>query len=349
MSPLGRGPRLPPAVDIRPWQLRCDVGSPQVGAPGCWREGSDDTGTAGACEGGLIEGSTSTPMRIVARGTCLATQLLLCTWLAGCASVHHYATERLGDAMASGGSGFSGDDDPELIRAAAPFSLKAHGEPAAGNPQHAGLLTATAAGFTEYAYAFVQEDADELEAHDVAASLELRRRAHGLYLRARDYGMRALATRHANFGAKLRHSSAAAAAELDQRDAPAIYWTAASWAASISLDKDSPDALADLPLFAALLGRLQTLDADYDHGALDALLMSYESGRPGARDPQTQVRHHFERAVRPCPRDKRPARTWRLPRPCACRRRIAPSLSQRSSKPSRSTRRCGRSGDLRTG
>jgi predicted anti-sigma-YlaC factor YlaD len=247
---------------------------------------------------GLIEGSTSTPIRIVARGTCLATQLLLCTWLAGCASVHHYATERLGDAMASGGSGFSGDDDPELIRAAAPFSLKLMESLLQETPQHAGLLTATAAGFTEYAYAFVQEDADELEAHDVAASLELRRRAHGLYLRARDYGMRALETRHANFGARLRHSSAAAAAELDQRDAPAIYWTAASWAASISLDKDSPDALADLPLVAALLGRLQTLDADYDHGALDALLMSYESGRPGARDPQTQVRHHFERAVR---------------------------------------------------
>jgi len=52
MSPLGRGPRLPPAVDIRPWQSRCDVGSPRVDAPGCWREGLDDTGTTGACEEG---------------------------------------------------------------------------------------------------------------------------------------------------------------------------------------------------------------------------------------------------------------------------------------------------------
>jgi hypothetical protein len=247
---------------------------------------------------GPIEGSTSTPICTVARRTRLATQLLLSTCLAACASVHHIAAERLGDAMASSGSGFSGDDDPELIRAAAPFSLKLMESLLQETPQHAGLLTATAAGFTEYAYAFVQEDADELEAQDIAASQALRRRAHGLYLRARDYGMRALETQHANFGAKLRRASAAAAAELDQRDAPAIYWTAASWAAAISLDKDSPDALADLPLVAALLGRLQNLDADYDHGALVALLMSYESGRPGARDPQAQVRHHFERAVR---------------------------------------------------
>jgi len=32
------------------------------------------------------------------------------------------------------------------------------------NPQHAGLLLASASGFTEYAFAFIQEDADELEA-----------------------------------------------------------------------------------------------------------------------------------------------------------------------------------------
>jgi len=34
----------------------------------------------------------------------------------------------------------------------------------AENPQHAGLLTLLASGFTQYSFAFVQEDADELEA-----------------------------------------------------------------------------------------------------------------------------------------------------------------------------------------
>jgi predicted anti-sigma-YlaC factor YlaD len=223
---------------------------------------------------------------------------MLGAWLNGCSSLHHYTVNRLGDALATSGSGFAGDDDPELIRAAAPFSLKLMESLLQETPEHAGLLTATAAGFTEYAYAFVQEDADELEAHDLAASLELRRRARSLYVRGRDYGMRALETRHAKFGEKLHRSPGTAAAELGQADTAAIYWTAAAWAASISLDKDSPDAVADLPLVDAMLARLESLDADYDFGALDSLLMSYEAGRPGARDPQRAVRHHFERAER---------------------------------------------------
>jgi hypothetical protein len=242
---------------------------------------------------------TATP-----QGACAACRsralslLLLATWLSGCTSLHHYAIDRVGDALASSGSGFSGDDDPELIRAAAPFSLKVMESVLQESPRHAGLLTASAAGFTQYAYAFVQQDADELEMRDLAAAVAMRQRAHGLYTRARDYGLRALETRHAHFREQLRHTPELAVRELGSGEAAALYWTAAAWAASISLDKDSPDALAELPLVEVLLKRLASLDADYDHGALDSLLMSYENGRPGARDPETAVRRHFERAVR---------------------------------------------------
>jgi hypothetical protein len=227
-----------------------------------------------------------------------ALGLLLALGLAGCGSLQHYAVNRAGDALAGNGTSFSGDDDPELIRAAAPFSLKLMESVLAQSPRHTALLTASAAGFTQYAYAFVQEDADELEMHDLASAVELHKRAHGLYLRARDYGLRALDTRHAHFRERLRQTPELAASELDRADATAVYWTAAAWAAAISLDKDSPDALGELPQVDALLKRLERLDADYDHGALDALLMSYENGSPGARDPQSTIRSHFERAVR---------------------------------------------------
>jgi predicted anti-sigma-YlaC factor YlaD len=216
---------------------------------------------------------------------------------AGCQSVQHYAVNRLGDSLATSGTTFAGDDDPELIRAAAPFSLKLMESLLQQSPQHAGLLTATAAGFTEYSYAFIQEDADELEATDLQASLVMHDRARRMYVRARDYGLRALEVRHPGFGERLRTSRGAAAGELTGADAAAIYWTAVSWAATISLDKNSAASVAELPLVDRLLQRLQTLDPDYDHGALDAVLMSWESGRPGAADPQAAVRQHFERAV----------------------------------------------------
>ena len=223
---------------------------------------------------------------------------MACVWFGGCASLHHYAANRMSDALAGSGSSYASDDDPDLIRAAAPFSLKLIESLLQETPQHTQLLTAAAGGFTQYAYAFVQQDADELEARDVAAAFALRSRASGLYLRARDYGLRALESRHPHFRSALSAAPQQALASLAPADTPALYWTAVAWAASISLGKDSSSALAELPRVELLVIRLQQLDADYDHGALDTFLISYTMGRPGVRDPGAAAREHFERAVR---------------------------------------------------
>ena len=107
------------------------------------------------------------------RGLVLAASLLA---LGGCA-VRQLAVNSLGDAIAQGGAAFAADDDPELIRAAAPFSLKLIESLLAESPEHKGLLLAASRGFTQYAYAFVQQEAEEAEAHDLAGSLRLEDRA----------------------------------------------------------------------------------------------------------------------------------------------------------------------------
>src|SRR5499427_10412553 len=89
----------------------------------------------------------------------------------GC-SIKKMAVNKVGDALAGGGTTFASDDDPELVKAAAPFSLKLMESLLDENPHHKALLFATTSGFTQYAYAFVQQDADELEAKDVAAAAE---------------------------------------------------------------------------------------------------------------------------------------------------------------------------------
>src|SRR5262245_45876999 len=86
-----------------------------------------------------------------------AAALLVAT-ASGC-SVRNYALGQVGDALATSGTTFGSDDDPELIRAAAPFSLKLMESVLAGLPSHEGLLAAAASGFTQYAYAFVQQEA----------------------------------------------------------------------------------------------------------------------------------------------------------------------------------------------
>lgn len=88
---------------------------------------------------------------------------------AGC-SLKRLAVNRVGDALAGGGTTFAADDDPELVRAAVPFSLKLMESLLAESPRHQGLLLAACSGFTEYAYAFVQQDADELEDQDFTAA-----------------------------------------------------------------------------------------------------------------------------------------------------------------------------------
>ena len=94
----------------------------------------------------------------------------------GC-SIKRMAVNKVGDALAGSGTTFASDDDPELVKAAVPFSLKLMESLLSESPRHEGLLLATSSGFTEYAYAFVQEDADETEDKDLAAAEEMRGRA----------------------------------------------------------------------------------------------------------------------------------------------------------------------------
>src|ERR1051325_3230433 len=189
---------------------------------------------------------------MIARTILLLTVVLLVG--EGC-SIKRLAVNKLGDALAAGGTTFSSDEDPELIKDAVPFSLKLMESLLAESPDHRGLLLATASGFTQYAYAFVQQDADELEERDLAASNTLRRRAARLYLRARNYGLRGLETNYRGFEKELRADPKEAVRRLKSRkDVPLMYWTAASCGAAISASKDNPEVIADLPLVGALIG-----------------------------------------------------------------------------------------------
>ena len=230
----------------------------------------------------------------------LLVGLLFCSLASGC-SVKKMAVNKLGNALAAGGSTFASDDDPELVRAAVPFSLKLMESLLAESPRHKGLLFATASGFTQFAYAFVQQDADETEEKDLAAATELRTRARKLYLRARDYGLRGLEARHRAFAKTLREKPKAAVRVAKAADVPVLYWTAVSWAAAISDSKDNPDLIAEVPMVEALIDRALELDERYDHGAIHSFLIAYEMSRQGAEGrPEERARNHFDRAVELC-------------------------------------------------
>jgi predicted anti-sigma-YlaC factor YlaD len=215
----------------------------------------------------------------------------------GC-SVRTMAVDRLGDALGSGGTSFASDDDPELVKAAAPFSLKMMESLLAERPGHRGLRLAAASGFTQYAFAFVQQDADELQDDDGDASARLNARARLLYLRARDHALKGIAADHPGFEDALRSRPRETLQAARREDAPLIYWAAVSWAAAISLSKNDPDLIADLPYVESLVDRALELDETFEAGALHTFLIAYESARKdGAADAAARSRQHFERAV----------------------------------------------------
>ncbi len=238
-----------------------------------------------------------TPMRKRFLSQVLFGGLMLSVVGSGC-SIRRYALNQAADALAKSGAAFASDDDPELIKAAAPFSLKLMESLLAENPRHPELLAAAARGFTQYAFAFVQQEADETEPRDLAAAEALRARARRLYLRAERYGLRGLEVKHPGFGKFLIADPKTAVRTATKADVPLLYWTAAAWASAISLSKDNPEIVGQIPAMESLIDRALELDESYASGAVHTFMISYEMSRAGAAgDPAARARQHFARSL----------------------------------------------------
>ena len=143
--------------------------------------------------------------------------------------VKRMALNSVGDMVAAGNSGYMTDDDPEFVGQAMPFGLKLMESLIAAAPNHKTLLLGAAAGFTQYAYAYVLLEADVAGVDDYRRYRELRHRARRLFLRGRDYGFQGLEARHRGFREWFEADPDAVLAEMKEDDAPFLYWTGAAW------------------------------------------------------------------------------------------------------------------------
>ena len=143
------------------------------------------------------------------------------------------------------------------------------------------MATAVSAGYTQYAYAFVAFDAEQIEARDAKAAEHLRQRAAKLYQRARQHALNALETQKPGLLVALASRQASDWPKLTKEQAGLAYWAAASWGGWISLSKDDPDVVADLPLAIRLAEQAWAADPAWGDGALSGLLGSFEAGRSG--------------------------------------------------------------------
>jgi hypothetical protein len=81
-------------------------------------------------------------------------------------------------------------------------------------------------------------------------------------------------------------------------DVPLLYWTAAAWVAAISADKTDSYLISDLPSVDALIQRALKLNESFDRGAIQSLMITYETVRQGAEgDPYERSRQRYQQAV----------------------------------------------------
>ena len=211
--------------------------------------------------------------------------------------MRQYAFRTVANSLTTGPDVYGTDDDPELVRDALPFGLKTMESLLSVVPEHQGLLLALCKGYTTYAFAFVQSEGDLIVNSDYARSVALHERALKLDLRARGYGLRGLDARYRGIAEELRLDPSKAAARIQKQDVATLYWTAAAWGSAISLGKDRPELLADLPAIRALMDRGLQLDETFEGGAMHEAMIVLDALPEAMGGSEAHARSHFDRAV----------------------------------------------------
>ena len=220
-----------------------------------------------------------------------ATALLLLA-LSACSARHLLVQGMAGELAAQGQAP---EDDLVLAREASAFYLKLSEALLREVPDNLPLSESVATGFTQYAYAFVAFEAERLDGTDSRAAQALRLRAARLYARAHRHAMEALERSQPGFGLALQDPNASQWPRLKPTEIGLAYWGAASWGGLISMSKDQPDTVADLPLAIRLASLAYAQQPDYGQGALAGLMASFELARPGGS--QAQALRYFDQSI----------------------------------------------------
>ena len=212
-------------------------------------------------------------------------------------SFQRFTASTVANTLAEGPDVFSTENDPQLVRESVPFGLKTMEGLLETLPNHRGLLLATCRGYTSYSLAFVQMDAEAIEAEDYHEAKRLRARALNLYQRALSYGLRGLEVDYPGIAQELRSEPTVAVRRINANRVPMLFWTAAAWGSAISLGRTRPDLIADVPAVRAMLERGLELDESYELGTFHDAMILLESLPEEAGGSPERARQHFQRAL----------------------------------------------------
>ncbi len=225
-------------------------------------------------------------LRTLMAALCLTLALSAC-------SPRQLIIDGVANELASQGA--APEDDLELAREASAFYLKLSESMLRSSPDNRPLAAAVTAGFTQYAFAFVAFEAEQVESRDARKAKALRDRAARLYARAQRHGLSALERRYPGLLQTLSTRDPADWPRLSTDEVGLAYWTAAAWGSWIALSKHDPEIVANLPQVIHLARLTWQSDPDWGQGALASLMGSLELSRPGGS--RAAALRYFDRAI----------------------------------------------------
>ena len=215
----------------------------------------------------------------------LARLVLVSAACTGCGVTRQITVSQMVPILEHATEGARERTDLQLISQALPANLLLIDGLIRTSPKNAELLTLASFLHFGYALGFVEAD-----------SLEL---AGTYYAAGRDYGLRALGHRRPfqKGSTGTLEEFTRGVASLQRSDVAALAWTSANWGRWISLNLESPAAIAQQPRFEAMVSRLLQLDPDYEAGLPHVLRGMYDALRPkplGGQPDSAQA--HFQKA-----------------------------------------------------
>ena len=210
----------------------------------------------------------------------LFTGTLLFSVLTGC-SVQNLLLQNAGELLSKEST--SSDDDIELLRHASAYHLKLSESLLQEIPAHTKLAESVARGYTQYAFVYLMDEADQIESDSVQKASQLRSRAAKMLLRAKSNGFKSLKLAYPQLDSYLQGKLSAQSLNLSVNDSGLVYWTMTAWAGAISLSKDSPDVVADLPAVLRLAELAWLVNPQFENGALASMMGTLELAKPGGK------------------------------------------------------------------
>ncbi len=198
-------------------------------------------------------------------------KLLLLPLLLGACSLNRTAAKVTSGVVDAGLPAVFSQADPQYAKEALPANLQLMEILLKSDPDNKPLLLNAAQGFCGYAFMFLEEEQPE--------------RASGFYLKGQAYAERAL--------------KGATAGTAKKKDARPLFWHTFCKALYMNINRDKPEAIAEIPELEPAALKLLQLEPGYYYNAAHDIMGAYYAIRPRMLGGSPEkAAEHFEQALK---------------------------------------------------